>query len=174
MTDGPQNPGDLGHQNLKYLRFVDPEDPTAIIQLGLVDTGLTTVDNIPIYAQLVDTGEWVSKTILSIAAASVAPSATLTGDTKELKNNKGIAITTRCEWNASATAGAIIWIETSKDGTNWDTVKFVTALEPPLVAGTTTQKTILMDSAPKYIRAKIQNLDATYGLPTYIDATIVE
>ena len=174
MTDGPQNPGDLQQQNLKYLRFADPEDPTKIIQVALVDTGLTTGDAIPIYALRVDTGEWESKTITSIFQASVAPASLGTGDAKELKNNKGIAITVRCDWNASATAGAIVWIETSPDGTNWDTVKFVTGMEPPLSAGNTTQKTILMDSAPKFIRAKVQNLDATYGLPSYVDMTIVE
>lgn len=35
----PEEPSDLSKQNLKFLRFVDPEDSTKIFELAAVDTG---------------------------------------------------------------------------------------------------------------------------------------
>ncbi len=35
----PEKPSDLSGQNLKFLRFVDPEDSTKIFELAAVDTG---------------------------------------------------------------------------------------------------------------------------------------
>lgn len=176
MGKAPLKPGDLQLQNLKYLRFVDPEDTEAIIQLALVDTGSVTGDGIPIHAPRVDTGEFEAKTIISMFQASVAPASTGVGTAKELKNNKGIAVSARCDFNASATAGALIWLEASPDGINWDSLtdKFVIGLEPTFAAGATVQRTTLVDSLPKFIRVKAQNLDAAYGLPFYIDKVGVE
>jgi len=55
----PTRPGHLNMQNLKYLRFVDPEDETKIVQIALVDTGSVTGDDVPIYALGVGSGSGV-------------------------------------------------------------------------------------------------------------------
>lgn len=56
MPKSPEKPGDLNMQNLKYLRFVDPEDSTKIIQIALEDTGAVTADGTRIYTLGVSAG----------------------------------------------------------------------------------------------------------------------
>jgi len=167
---GPQKPGDLDKQNLKWLRFVDPEDPTNIIQLALTDTGAVTADGVPIYALTVDPSEVGSKTVTQVIGVSISPGGQATG-TIELKSNKGVAITVKADFNASATAGILAWLEASPDGVNWDSLtdKYVEDLEPVFAAGQTRQMTTIVDSAPKFIRAVVDNLDATYGVPVAVD-----
>ena len=56
MTDRktpPERPGDIT-QDLKYLRFVDPNDKTKIFQLAVIDTGETTPEGVKIYALSMD------------------------------------------------------------------------------------------------------------------------
>ena len=45
----PKKPGEL-LQDLRFLRFVDPEDATKLVQIALVDTGTTTADGTKIYS----------------------------------------------------------------------------------------------------------------------------
>ena len=166
----PQKPSD---QLTKFLRFIDPNDPTKIMELAVKDTGEVTPDNHKIYALHVDVSEFGAKTVIEVFDDTVAKDATVTTDSQELKSNKGMAITVVCVWDGSATKGAIIWIETSPDDSKWDTVKFVSGLEPPLDAGETAQKTVLVDSAPKFFRIKITNLDLTHGVQVNVYAAIV-
>lgn len=67
MPKQPEKPGDL-MQNLKYLRFVDPNDSTKIVQLALVDSGTLAADGTRIFTLGVNTaGALPSPSLPSIA-----------------------------------------------------------------------------------------------------------
>lgn len=159
----PQKASD--HNLIKWLRFIDPNDPEALMELAVKDTGETTPDGKKIYALVVDSSEVGAKTVTDMIFVSIAPGATFTGLAFELKNNKGIAITVLGTFGAG-TAGMEVWLESSHDGVAWDSTdaKFVTGLEPVYTASQLKQKTTLVDSAPKYIRIVAKNLDGVQGI----------
>lgn len=82
-----------------------------------------------------------------------------------LLKTRTLSVTNSTNFNASATAGAVLEIYYSPDGINWDTLTYDT-MTITLSAGNRVQKSALV-LCPEwgYIRFAILNSDATYTIP---------
>lgn len=97
--------------------------------------------------------------------ASVAASTTTEfPGTVELIRPRTVKVWARCTFNASATAGAVLYVYSSPDGENWDNDPYA-ELEIPLTAGSAIQSSAyLLTGEHEKIKFAIKNKDASYTI----------
>ncbi|MEM2352452.1 MAG: hypothetical protein QXT26_08610, partial [Thermoproteota archaeon] len=75
---------------------------------------------------------------------------------------KSIALTIKVTYGSTATAGVRVYLLASANNIDFDsenTTDAFTYFEPSFSAGATRQKTVNIDSLPKYLRVLVRNLD---------------
>ena len=80
-----------------------------------------------------------------------------------LSNALHLSLTIRATYHSSSTAGITVYLYSSTDGSIWDTDE-LTSFEPSFTAGTTVQKTVLVDPDVKYLKVKVTNKQADQGV----------
>lgn len=134
----------------KYIPFLANEDLNSIIDVR--------VGNIWVYETEPDKHV---ETIIDVA--SIPASGEVHSDLN-LQMLKSIALTVRVTYGATATSGVTVYLLASSDGSNFDTENSTDAFyffEPSFSAGQTRQKTVNIDSLPKYLRVLVRNKDAS-------------
>ena len=83
----------------------------------------------------------------------------------DLLDAREIALTVRVTYDANATDGVRVYLLSSPDGVNFDAEDENNAFayfDPGFEAGSTVQKTVLVDSLPRYLRILVRNLDSSH------------
>ncbi len=129
-------------------------------------TGHTLTDKWSFIARVADPIA-VHKIPVNLNMPSLAPSGSVTFGPFDLRNVEAVALTIGLGFAGGAGAGVSVKALTSADGVSYDTESDPYAgdgLEPDFVAGTTVQKTSLIDvMAIKFMKIKVENLDAGQG-----------
>jgi hypothetical protein len=106
-------------------------------------------------------------------AVAVAPATTVYSTAVDCVNIKRTALTVRETWGAGGLIGATVELQSSYDGTNWDTEAWIDGLEttpftvaPPYPA--TQQVTHNIDPIPRYYRVAVTNND-----PSPVTVTVI-
>jgi len=78
----------------------------------------------------------------------------------ELADVISLAVTAKINYPSTCSAGVIVYLLTSPDGTNYDNENLTDAFahfSPQFVAGETHQRTINVDLIPRYLRILVRN-----------------
>jgi len=115
-------------------------------------------------------GEKVVKEMIS--GVEIPLSSSALGADAVLRKVKRLAVTVRCKYHGSATAGVTVYLYTGPDGQNRDTDP-LTSFEPSFTAGALVQKTVFIDPDANRLWAKVTNKDTSYQVDdVYLWATL--
>lgn len=117
-----------------------------------------------IYLSPTNTVMSIHRSVENIASGvSVSASSSLDVTKKLPPLVKHLTISVRVTYDASATAGAVLNVYLSPDGTNYDTQPYYSATLA-FTAGATIQESHDVDVNTPYVKIEIKNTDGTYAL----------